>query len=143
MNINKDGKTLYFSDEEIENDTNGEKKVFVAKRINGKETHGKAKKSKHMKEDFDETKKFNFNDEIVIGVTDVQDEKEQKSNKKNKKKKRYRKNEKINNEKSKRRKKKKINKKLVTFFSSIILIIAVAIFVLITPIFNITNIKFG
>ena len=41
MNINKDGRTLYFSDEEIDNETNGEKKVFVTKRINGKETKSK------------------------------------------------------------------------------------------------------
>ena len=44
MNISKDGKTLYFSDEEIDSETNGEKKVFVTKRINGKESHVKAEK---------------------------------------------------------------------------------------------------
>ena len=45
MNISKDGKTLYFSDEEIDNETNGEKKVFVTKRINGKESHVKVRES--------------------------------------------------------------------------------------------------
>ena len=46
MNISKDGKTLYFSDEEIDSETNGEKKVFVTKRINGQESHVKAEKRK-------------------------------------------------------------------------------------------------
>ena len=46
MNISKDGKTLYFSDEEIDNDIDGEKKVFVTKRINGKESHIKTNKRK-------------------------------------------------------------------------------------------------
>ena len=51
MNISKDGRTLYFSDEEIDNETNGEKKVFVTKRINGKESHAKAEKRKAVEEE--------------------------------------------------------------------------------------------
>ena len=63
MNINNNGKTLYFSDDEIENETNGEKKVFVTKRINGKETHTKIENNK------EKTDSFNFNNEMVLGVT--------------------------------------------------------------------------
>ena len=69
MNINKDGKTLVFSDEEIENETNGEKKVFVAKRINGKESHTKIEKNKDEIEQNDGW--FDFTDEIVIGVNNI------------------------------------------------------------------------
>ena len=49
MNISKDGKVLYFSDEEIDNETNGEKKVFVTKRINGKESHVKVRENDSKK----------------------------------------------------------------------------------------------
>lgn len=71
MNISKDGKTLYFSDEEINSETNGEKKVFVTKRINGKESHVKAEKTKKIENkeipEFQE-EIFNFNSEKVLGV---------------------------------------------------------------------------
>lgn len=150
MNISKDGRTLYFSDEEINNDTNGEKKVFVTKRINGKESHVKAEKtkknnSKHLKQ---ENKKeteapFDFNNEIVIGVN-IKEEQEEK-NKKNKKKKNKRKNNKKENPKNQNKetkiKKKKIGKKIMKIFSAIVLIAIIFIFALTAPIFNITNIQ--
>ena len=102
MNISKDGKTLYFSDEEIDSETNGEKKVFVTKRINGQESHVKAEKRKNIgkhleknmkiqdKENDDEI--FSFNSEMVLGVnsSNVQ-EKEKKSKKKKTKNKKQKK----------------------------------------------------
>lgn len=134
MEINKDGRTLYFSDEELDNETTGEKKVFVTKRINGKESHVKASKTKKenkrdIKKENERKEKFNFNDEIVIGVNFIKpaknEEEEKKENKKNKKKK----------------KKNKYNVKLITFISCFLLIIASVIFALTAPIFNIAKIE--
>ena len=134
MDINKDGRTLYFSDEELDNETTGEKKVFVTKRINGKESHVKASKIKKenkrdIKKENERKEKFNFNDEIVIGVNFIRPEKneeeEKKENKKNKKKK----------------KKNKYNVKLITFVSCFLLVIASVIFALTAPIFNIAKIE--
>ena len=136
MNINKDGKTLYFSDDEIDNNTNGEKRVFVTKRINGKESHQKAEKN--IK------KKFDFNDEIVIGVTKKELQNPEKSNEfKNQNKKKSNKNNPIRKSKtnSKKIKRKKSHKKIIAFFSCCLLIAIVIIFAFTTPIFNITNIE--
>lgn len=145
MNISKDGRTLYFSDEEIDNDTNGEKKVFVTKRINGKESHVKAEKvnpkqQKRKETNDDET--FNFNNEIVIGVN-VVEEKEKKNNQKgNKKRKKSKKNNKEKNKINYQKpKKKKPHKKILAFVSSILLIAIVIILALTAPIFNITDIQ--
>ena len=136
MNINKDGKTLYFSDDEIDNNTNGEKRVYVTKRINGKESHQKAEKN--IK------KKFDFNDEIVIGVTKKELQNPEKSNEfKNQNKKKSNKNNPIRKSKtnSKKIKRKKSHKKIIAFFSCCLLIAIVIIFAFTTPIFNITNIE--
>ena len=87
MNISKDGRTLYFSDEEIDNETNGEKKVFVTKRINGKESHVKAEKRKNIGKHLESEKKiqeneidddeiFSFNSEMVLGVNSLENEEE-------------------------------------------------------------------
>ena len=95
MNISKDGKTLYFSDEEIDSETNGEKKVFVTKRINGQESHVKAEKRKNIgkhledstkQQDFeiDDDEIFSFNSEMVLGVNSS-DEKEEKTKARRKK----------------------------------------------------------
>ena len=160
MNISKDGKTLYFSDEEIDSETNGEKKVFVTKRINGKESHVKAEKrkneGKHLeknikiqdKEDDDEI--FSFNSEMVLGVnsSNVQ-EKEKKSRKKKTKNKKQKKvEERQENQpqakvakKRRKSKKKKINKKILGFFSIIILVAIIVVLALTAPIFNITKIE--
>ena len=148
MNISKDGRTLYFCDEEIDNDTNGEKKVFVTKRINGKESHIKAEKTnlkKRKKQEVDNKEEtFNFNNEIVIGVNVVEDKEKEKQNKRKNKSKKINKNnsesikEKIKKSKNK---KKKSKKKIFVFLSSIALIGIVVIFALTAPIFNITNIQ--
>lgn len=92
MNINKDGKTLYFSDEEIDNTQDGEKKVFVTKRINGKESHVKAEKikkntPKNRKTSETDDEIFSFNDEFVIGVNANKKSREKKKRNKNYKKK--------------------------------------------------------
>lgn len=106
MNISKDGKTLYFSDEEIDSETNGEKKVFVTKRINGKESHIKAEKRKNIGKHLENSEKipqneieddeiFSFNSEMVLGVnsSDVEEKsKKKKSKEKNKKIKKEKKN---------------------------------------------------
>ena len=149
MNISKDGKTLFFSDDEIENNTNGEKKVYITKRINGEEIHSKIEKEKNIK--------FDFNNEIVIGVTpkisiDSDKNKIEKNNKiKNLKGKRKNSNSKKikngsseikrNDIKRKRNKKKKSSKKIMKIFSCLLLIGAIAIFTFTTPIFNITKIE--
>lgn len=160
MNISKDGKTLYFSDEEIDSETNGEKKVFVTKRINGKESHVKAEKrkneGKHLeknikiqdKEDDDEI--FSFNSEMVLGVnsSNVQ-EKEKKSKKKKAKNKKQKKAEERQEnqpqakvaKKRRKSKKKKINKKILGFCSIIILVAIIVVLALTAPIFNITKIE--
>ena len=136
MNINRNGKTLYFSDDEIENDTNGEKKVFVTKRINGKETHTKIVK----KENNQDT--FNFNNEIVLGVKPKESQNQTKNRKINElKKDEDRKNYKKNNKNVKKRKKKKIHKGVLTFFAILFLLIGTVIFALKSPIFNIKYIQ--
>lgn len=134
MEINKDGRTLYFSDEELDNETTGEKKVFVTKRINGKESHVKASKikkenKKNIKKENERKEKFNFNDEIVIGVNFIRPAKNEEE-------------EKIENKKNKKKKKKnKYNVKLITFVSCFLLVIASVIFALTAPIFNIAKIE--
>lgn len=134
MEINKDGRTLYFSDEELNNETTGEKKVFVTKRINGKESHVKASKIKKenkrdIKKENERKEKFNFNDEIVIGVNFIKPAKNEEE-------------EKIKNKKNKKKKKKyKYNVKLITFVSCFLLVIASVIFALTAPIFNIAKIE--
>lgn len=160
MNISKDGKTLYFSDEEIDSETNGEKKVFVTKRINGKESHVKAEKrkneGKHLekniklqdKEDDDEI--FSFNSEMVLGVnsSNVQEKEKKSKKKKTKNKKQKKAEERQENQpqakvakKRRKSKKKKINKKILGFFSIIILVAIIVVLALTAPIFNITKIE--
>lgn len=169
MNISKDGKTLYFSDEEIDSETNGEKKVFVTKRINGQESHVKAEKRKNIGKHLEDTTKqqdfeinddeiFSFNSEMVLGVNHS-DEKEEKTKarrkkskiKKEKNKKKTKTKDKFaeqteqptkpkTSKKRKKSKKKKINKKVIGFFSIIILIAIIVVLALTAPIFNITDI---
>lgn len=158
MNISKDGRTLYFSDEEIDSETNGKKKVFVTKRINGKESHVKAEKRKSIGRHLENNKKneeneddeiFSFNSEMVLGVnaSDVK-EKEQKRKKKKQKKElreikenhNQNKNKTQQTKKRKKSKKKKINKKIIGFISIIILIAIIIVLALTAPIFNITDI---
>lgn len=160
MNISKDGKTLYFSDEEIDSETNGEKKVFVTKRINGQESHVKAEKrkneGKHLeknikiqdKEDDDEI--FSFNSEMVLGVnsSNVQEKEKKSKKKKTKNKKQKKAEERQENQpqakvakKRRKSKKKKINKKILGFFSIIILVAIIVVLALTAPIFNITKIE--
>lgn len=169
MNISKDGKTLYFSDEEIDSETNGEKKVFVTKRINGQESHVKAEKRKNIGKHLEDTTKqqdfeinddeiFSFNSEMVLGVNSS-DEKEEKTKARRKKSKiKKEKNKKKpktkdrfveqteqptkpkTSKKRKKAQKKKINKKVIGFFSIIILIAIIVVLALTAPIFNITDI---
>ena len=161
MNISKDGKTLYFSDEEIDSETNGEKKVFVTKRINGKESHVKAEKrkneGKHLeknikiqdKED-DDDEIFSFNSEMVLGVnsSNVQEKEKKSKKKKTKNKKQKKAEERQENQpqakvakKRRKSKKKKINKKILGFCSIIILVAIIVVLALTAPIFNITKIE--
>lgn len=113
MNISKDGRTLYFSDEEIDNETNGEKKVFVTKRINGKESHVKAEKRKNIGKHLENSRKiqennneeedkiFSFNSELVLGVNEADFKEEKKKAKKKKEKKQKAKQKKNKKEKDK------------------------------------------
>ena len=134
MNINKDGKTLYFSDDEIDSNTNGEKKVYVTKRINGKESHQKVEKE--IKNNFD------FNNEIVIGVTKKEPQDFDRSKEEKKQNKNSKKNNTTRKNRTRRKKKrKKTSKKMITFASCFLLIAIVIIFALTTPIFNINYIE--
>ena len=149
MNINTNGKNLYFSDEEIDTIAGGEKKVFVTKRINGKESHVKAERKKsntgkHLKKDKEEDEEiFNFNTEIVLGINKSKEkEKEEKKAKKNKKtNNKKNKHKKRNNKKHYEAKKKKPNKLVITIITTIVLLIIITIFALMAPIFNITSIE--
>ena len=146
MNINTNGKTLYFSDEEIDTIAGGEKKVFVTKRINGKESHVKAERKrsntgKHLKKDKEEDEEiFNFNTEIVLGINKSK-EKEKEEEKKAKKNKKRNKHKKVNNKKGYEPKKKKLNKVVLTIVTIIVLLVIISIFALMAPIFNITSIE--
>ena len=130
MNINRNGKTLYFSDDEIVNDTNGEKKVFVTKRINGKETHTKIVKKQNNQDT------FNFNNEIVLGVKPKESPNQTKNNelKRDEDRKNYKKN-------VKKRKKKKVHKGFLVFITILFLLVGAVIFALKSPMFNIKDIQ--
>ncbi len=137
MNISKDGKTLFFSDDEIEKSINGEKKVYVTKRINGQETHNKIEKKQ---------KKFDFNNEIVIGVNS--NKKHIKNNNiPNNNTKAIKKNMNLNksnnnsNKNHKKNKRKKTSTKIIKLFSILLIIGIIIIFAFTAPIFNIKNIE--
>lgn len=131
MNINKDGKTLRFSDDEIGNNTNGKKKIYITKRINGEE------KSFKIEDEEDKISKFNFDNEIVIGVNRKKGNNPKSYNKNNEK------NNTKNNSKNKKkkRKKKKNHKLLKVIIPTISLISGGIIFALTAPIFNISSIE--
>lgn len=135
MNISKDGKTLFFSDDEIDKSIDGEKRVFVTKRINGEETHNKIEKKQ---------KKFDFDNEIVIGVNSKKiinkknstQNNQSKINKKNKQM-----NEVNKYSKNKHQKRKKTSKKFVKASAILLIIGIIAVFAFTAPIFNIKNIE--
>ena len=162
MNISKDGKTIFFSDDELKKVMNaeGEKKVYVTKRINEKEKKEKTEK-RHKKRNnkkinindkYSNSNSFSFDDEIVIGINKNTKE---KYNNKNVKKQN---NKKIQNKRDKRDKRdtkkieskldkqekrsKKIRKKILASTLGIIaIIVAIIVFALVAPIFNITQIE--
>ena len=76
---------LYFEDDEIVTGKTENKKVFVTKRINGKETHTKQNIPKDTEyKRVPNTQGFNFEREIVIGVNNNKNVKNNTSfNKKN------------------------------------------------------------
>ena len=135
MNISKDGKTLIFSDDEIAKSLDGEKKVYVTKRINGEETHNKIEKKQ---------KKFDFNNEIVIGVNSKKNQNmnnftkknEQKANKKSKQS-----NGAKSHLKNKHQKRKKSSKKFIKACGILFIIGIIAVFAFTAPIFNIKSIE--
>ena len=168
MNDQDKSNLLYFSDDEIITGKTDNKKVFVTKRINGKETHIKQKSIKKEEPKETEYKRvpntqgFNFEREIVIGVNNKKPSKNNKSfnkpniqkkkagnTKKSKKdiKKRNKHKGKIEVEnkkierKNKHRKKSPKSKMLITAISLIFMIIAMVIMALVTPAFNIQEIK--
>ena len=135
MNISKDGKTLFFSDDEIDKSIDGEKRVFVTKRINGEETHNKIEKKQ---------KKFDFDNEIVIGVnskkiTNKKNSTQNNQSKINKKNKQM--NEVNKYSKNKHQKRKKTSKKFVKASAILLIIAIIAVFAFTAPIFNIKNIE--
>ena len=135
MNISKDGKTLFFSDDEIDKSIDGEKRVFVTKRINGEETHNKIEKKQ---------KKFDFDNEIVIGVnskkiTNKKNSTQNNQSKINKKNKQM--NEVNKYSKNKHQKRKKTSKTFVKASAILLIIGIIAVFAFTAPIFNIKNIE--
>ena len=135
MNISKDGKTLIFSDDEIAKSLDGEKKVYVTKRINGEETHNKIEKKQ---------KKFDFNNEVVIGVNSKKNQNmsnltkanEQKANKKSKQS-----NGAKSHLKNKHQKRKKSSKKFIKACGILFIIGIITVFAFTAPIFNIKSIE--
>lgn len=115
MNINKDGKVLYFSDEEIDNETNGEKKVFVTKRINGKESHVKVRESKPKanvkQEKIEDKNEFYSNNEIVIEVKNKENYETEINPKRRNKKETKKKNKREFKKEVKKQNKRKSNKR--------------------------------
>lgn len=166
MNISKDGKTIYFSEDELQKVTDGDKKVYVTKRINEKEKKEKIEKNQkrksNKKTNSNETRQnddsFSFDNEIVIGINQTAKKEKNNRNKNNinnKKEKNYtkgkyskdiKKNEKnkrnikIINNNQKRQSKRIVKKIIVSFFGIIAIIIAIVVFALVAPIFNITQI---
>ncbi len=148
MNINTNGKTLYFSDEEIDTIAGGEKKVFVTKRINGKESHVKAERKrsntgKHLKKDKEEKEDeeiFNFNTEVVLGINKSKEKEKEEKKSRKKKRKQVKKTHEQKYEKKNRAKKKKLNKVVITIITIVVLLVIITIFALMAPIFNITSI---
>lgn len=185
-NQNKDN-LLYFADDEIVTGKTENKKVFVTKRINGKETHLKQEINRETEyKRIPNTQGFNFEREIVIGVnsnkkstnnksfnepkkakrTNVNNKsKESKNLKTNQKKKNLENTKKskeakntinINSKKrinekyyedfnkvknTKRNSKGKNNKIFITTISILFMLISLCIMTLLTPLFNINEIK--
>ena len=80
MNDKKKNNLLYFADDEIVTGKTENKKVFVTKRINGKETHTKQEIPKETEyKRVENTQGFNFEREIVIGVNNKRNTKNNKS----------------------------------------------------------------
>lgn len=85
MKDQRKNNLLYFADDEIVTGKTENKKVFVTKRINGKETHVKQEKTNINKQEETEyrrvpnTQGFNFEREIVIGVNNIKPSKNNKS----------------------------------------------------------------
>ena len=137
MNINKDGKTLRFSDDEIGNNINGKKKIYITKRINGKESSFKIENEYEVKDNFND--KFDFDSESVIGVNRKKEDRTK--NKSKNLELNHNKNNTKNKSKKQKKKKKKKNKLLKIILPTILLITGITIFLLTTPIFGISNIK--
>lgn len=180
---------LYFDDDEIITGKTENKKVFVTKRINGKETHVKQEKQKNDEgpketeyKRVPNTQGFNFEREIVIDVnnkpsknnksfnkpngidnknTNIKSKGKHSKNVKKKKPEKLKKtrNNKVsskqkknintdfyenfdhNKKKKKLRNKSKSNKIMLTTISLFSLIIAMMIMALVTPVFNIQEIR--
>ena len=80
MKNQSENNLLYFEDDEIVTGKTKNKKVFVTKRINGKETHVKQEKPKETEyKRVPNTQGFNFEREIVIGVNSKKHEPNNKS----------------------------------------------------------------
>lgn len=176
MKDQSENNLLYFEDDEIVTGKTENKKVFVTKRINGKETHTKQNLPKETEyKRVPNTQGFNFEREIVIGVNSKKREPNNKSFNKpiQRKKKRDRgannkDSDKLNKKASKNKKRKnknlnktnkksvekedtyrkmeikpksKVNKIVITFFTLIIMVVSIAIMALVTPLFNIQEIK--
>lgn len=174
-------RLLYFDDDEIITGKTENKKVFVTKRINGKEVHTKQKKeiTEEIPRETEykrvpNTQGFNFEREIVIGVNNkkqlpnnksfnkpkksckdnekkaIINEKNKKSTKKSRLKECYYDDaeksniqKKHDNKKKKKKayKKNKRKKVIIAMLSITTMIIALAIMALLTPTFNIQEIK--
>ena len=154
---------LYFEDDEILTGKTDAKKVFVTKRINGKETHVKQKKEKTTEKPKEteykrvpNTQGFNFEREIVIGVNSKRSKNNNSFNNSNQKKKKSLPKEKsegkhskdikkrkkhASSKKEKPKKIRKTNKVFITIISILTMSIAILIMALVTPTFNIKEIR--
>lgn len=171
MDNKENSKFLYFDNNEIEKEETDNKQVFVTKRMRGKETHNIKKQIKVEKSEKVKKQKFDKielkDDEFIIDISNKYivpedtnknnksktNKKEIQSNKSKSKNRTKKKNNTVTNNrkpshsnrlttnKVKRNNKKKKNKNIVKIFTLLFIIIAIGIFTMITPIFNITKIE--
>lgn len=113
-------------------------------------TEKKQRKNKNKKKEEHIDESFNFENEIVIGVTKIPKEKEKKITSKNNKKSRNKsvdnkkgadKKSAPNNKKNKKEtKKKRIIKKILKWTSLVIVLLVALVFFMMSPLFNVTEI---
>ena len=120
-----------------------------------KKSKKKAKTKKHNIQNKEENNKFDFNDEIVIGLTRIEEKNDNSTITKREKKKKSKKNNNVKKEKNNKTKnakskkpipkkkskaKKKVNIKIIKYSFLIFCLVAIVIITMFSPLFNIKEI---